>query len=352
VLALLTVCIGLIGETALAQQSAPSPARVRHFMVPYGAKELVSPDGLMLAYFGEEYPAALYVKNLKTDVKTLIARGPDGLNAWSSVSGMSFSPDGKKLVFEAGARQFVAGIYSVNTDGSSVLEGGPGMTVLASDSEARPPVGRYFDTSISEPTYSADGTKLLVRLLVTNGKRDELGRIDHSEDKVFVGLLSPDSSNQKPEMLVEGTPLFWNHDGSGVYYNKRGVVYRFDIPHKMSKRVLDTEDVNKRTDILGRVPGVDAAFTVPSNQDDAKLAVTSLDGTNINQSLEDFAASLPRRDSDGRVLRSVEEAGPHLLMLRYAMPFGSLMHAFKQGELGQLKESGKLDPGLQLVKFP
>lgn len=321
-------------------------------MVPYGAKELVSPDGLMLAYFGEEYPAALYVKNLKTDAKTLIARGPDGLIAWSSVSGMSFSPDGKKLVFEAGARQFVAGIYSVNTDGSSVLEGRPGMTLLASDSEARPPAGRYFDTSISEPTYSADGTKLLVRLLVTNGKRDELGRIDHSEDKVFVGLLSPDSSNQKPEMLVEGTPLFWSHDASGIYFSRLGVVYRYDIAGKSTKRVLDTDEANNKIAILGRVPGMDAAFTVPRNQNDVRLAVTSLDGTKISQNLKDFAASLPRRDSDGRALGPVEEAGPHLLMLRYTMPFGSLMHAFKQGEIGQLKESGKLDPGLQVVKFP
>jgi len=206
--------------------------------------------------------------------------------------------------------------------------------------------------AITNPMYSPDGSKILVQVYVTNGKTDQEGHKDHSEDKSYIGLISPEETNQTPRRLTEGVPLFWSHDGSGVYYNKRGVVYRFDIPRKMSKRVLDTEDVNKRTDILGRVPGVDAAFTVPSNQDDAKLAVTSLDGTNINQSLEDFAASLPRRDSDGRVLRAVEEAGPHLLMLRYAMPFGSLIRAFKQGELGQLKESGKLTPRLQIVKFP
>jgi len=117
VFVLLTDCTWLTAETALAQQSAASPTRVRHFMVPNGAKELVSPNGLLLAYFGEEYPAALYVKNLKTGAKTPIARGPDGLIAWGGISGMSFSPDGKKLVFEAWARQFVAGIYSVNTDG-------------------------------------------------------------------------------------------------------------------------------------------------------------------------------------------------------------------------------------------
>jgi dipeptidyl aminopeptidase/acylaminoacyl peptidase len=317
-------------------------------MLPYGAKDVISPDGRFLAYFGKEYPTALYVKNLKTGQNLLVAKGTNRMADWSNITGVSFSPDGSRLVFGAGpVSPFAGSIYSVRTDGSNASKDGTGATVLATAMTTP-----KFKMAVYQPRVSPDGTKVLVCLLVTNGKHDEQGHSDHSGDKEYVGILLADGKNQTPKKLTEGTPLFWGQSGDSIYYAKIGIVYRYDLASKQSKLVLDTSKVENRIGIAGRVPGTDAIFATLESQKDALLTVISLDGTPVSQRLKDFAATIPRHDADGRVLNAIEDAGPHHLILRYKPTLEFLKHGFKLEEVRQLKESGKLDDGSQEVDFP
>jgi Tol biopolymer transport system component len=341
-----------VSAPALAQKS--SPVQLKHAsFAPVGAKEVISPDGLLMAYFRDENPSGLYVKNLSTGEEKLIAKGPGGIADWEAVSGLSFSPDGSLFVLSAGpAREFEGKIYIIRTDGSSIPKAGEFLVPIASDSKggghsSKGPASKPNDIALSNPQFSPDGSKILVDVLMTSGRRDAEHRIDHSDDKTYVGVLSRDGIKQTPEQLVEGKPLFWSHDGSAVYYTTPGAVNRYDMASKQAKAVLDIS----KSEVVGRVPGTDALFAVDRNQSDAPLTVISLDGSPISQSLKDSAAALPRKDADGRLLSAVEDGGPHKLTLRYKPSFEFVKGGVSPDLVGRLQESGKLDGAMQRVSF-
>ena len=108
-------------QDAKPLQHAPSATKSKRLHAPFGATEVISSDGKYLAHFGQEHPAALYVKNVITGEDKLVAKGVPGPADWMVVDGLSFSPDGSRLVFECASslpRKYVGKVYSVRTDGN------------------------------------------------------------------------------------------------------------------------------------------------------------------------------------------------------------------------------------------
>lgn len=338
----------LVSVSAMAQGPAKTLTQLNNSFLPFGATEVTSPDGTRVAHFGNALPVVLYVRDVNTGQDTVVAKGPIGGAEWGSVNGMSFSPDGSEVVFEASPRMYAGNIYSVLTDGSNATKDGKKPTVLTSDGPLQTTGEPGPTMVITNPMYSPDGSKILVQVYVTNGKTDEEGHKDHSEDKSYIGLISPGESNQTPQRLTEGVPLFWGHAGNVVYYNKRGMVYRYDLGSQQSKAVLDAH----KSVIIGRVPGADAAFVATPDQKSAPLTAVSLDGSAVPQSVKDFAASLPKQDADGRWLGAIEEGGPHKLTLRYKPSFDFLKGGFNPDVAKEMKDSGALSNSTQQVAFP
>jgi len=169
-----------------------------------------------------------------------------------------------------------------------------------------------YDMGVDKPLYSPDGSKILVQVVTTNGNRDRDGRIDDSEDKTYVGLLSANGVKQNPERLVEGTPEFWSSDGTAIYYralsNDRPTLYRMDLETKQSVAVASPDHFLK-------VPGEDAVFV--QNVKGNSISGLRLDGTAVSPELAKTASSIPVKDSEGRFLRAIETGGPHQLLLLY-----------------------------------
>lgn len=341
----LAATAGLASVPVMAQaKSVPQPDSP---VLPFVATDVTSPDGTKVAHFGNALPVVVYVRDVNTSQDTVVAKGPTGGAEWNGVESMSFSPDGSKLVFEAGPRMYMGKIYSVLTDGSNARKDGTKPMVLASDGPLQPTSEPGPIMLITNPMYSPDGSKILVHVRVTNGKTDEEGHKDHSEDKNYVGLISPNEPNQSPQRLTEGAPLFWGHAGNVVYYNKLGVVYRYDLGSQQSKAVLDAH----KFVIIGRVPGADAAFVSTPDQKSAPLTAVSLDGSAVPQSFKDFAASLPKQDVDGRSLAAIEEGGPHKLTLKYKPSLDFLKGGVTPDVMKEMKDGGKLDEATQQVSF-
>jgi hypothetical protein len=345
--------VAAISNPAIAQQVTSDVGKTALTALP-GAKEAISPDGLHKAYVRSEHPTSLYLSNVSSGEEVLIAKGPGGMAEWETVSGISFSPDGSEVVFSADpGRPFEGKIYMVRTDGSSSSKDALQLPVLASDSKrtsekSKATTKRLYDTAIYGPSFSPDGSEVLVEVLRTSGNRDAEGRIDHSGDKVYVGLLSASGRWQAPQATTEGHPLFWSHDGGGIFYITQGAIDRYDIATKQTKTVADASKIN----ILGRVPGADAVFVSTRNQPDAALTVLTLDGTVVSEALKSFAAGLPRQDAQGRLLTAIDAAGPHSLTLRYRPSFGFLKGGVNLDVAKQMKDSGALSNGTQQVAFP
>jgi sugar lactone lactonase YvrE len=316
-IAFAAACAMVICAPAIAQQNAaPQLQVIADFKTtsgPHGAKVAISPDGLLMAHFGEEFPGALYVKNLSSGEDKLIVKGTNEHPDWSVVGSLAFSPDGNRLIFETSpARKYIGEIYTVKTDGSD-------LTVLASDQQrvsdtSDVSANALHDISISKPLYSPDGSKVLVEVYISNSMHDEQG--DDSGNKHYIGLLSVDGVEQTPKKLIElaegEAALFWSSDGTAIYYRKGALIYRVDIETKQSTpTTINTNVFN----ILGRIPGSDAIIV--RNLQSGFITVMNLDGTEVSQDLKDFAARIPFQDSDGRYLRSIDRAGPRQLLLTY-----------------------------------
>ena len=77
---------------------------------------------------------------------------------------------------------YAGNIYSVLTDESNATKDGREPTVLTSDGPLQTTGEPGPTMVITNPMYSPDGSKILVQVYVTNGKTDEEGHKDHSED--------------------------------------------------------------------------------------------------------------------------------------------------------------------------
>ncbi len=332
----------LVASLAMAQQPSAKVAQSVSTTAPIGAKEVLSSDGTLMAHFGKEVPTVLYIKNVSTGEDQPILKRKSYSESFDAVEGMDFSQDGSSIVFEAGhTGPYTGAIYRAKTDGT-------GMTTLATD-QLFPPDGPgikgYHHLGMGWPQYSPDGKNILVSVDVANSKPVD-SHIDYSDSKLFVGMLAAEGSDQTPELLDEGLPLFWSHDSSGIYFTKSGTVYRYDVASKQSKQVLDI----KKVVILGRVPGADAVFTRTMGRENVTLDVATLDGTAANESLKTFIKSIPQQDANGRDLSAIEPGGPHQLLLRYKADLNLLVRQARTREDIQA-EKGQFEGVTQTVSF-
>jgi hypothetical protein len=270
------------------------------------AEGIVSPDGTLEAHLGPRaVDDGLYVKNIANGQDKLIVKEAGGFKEFDSIG---FSPDGSRLIFRAcpplGAACPMPKIFTVGTDGSGLAEIGH------SDFDKKTKI-EYW---VASPMFSPDGKEVLVDV---SAARTETG-VDEKGDRIaptwthYVGILSVNDTAKVPEKLVQGKPVFWNTDGSMVYYVGPEGLTRYDVQGKVSTPVPMPQGAY---DILGKVPGTDAAFV--RNGKDHSMTALNLNGSEVGQDLQEFAASVPTKDSEGRWLRSIDEAGPHHLVLRY-----------------------------------
>lgn len=287
---------------------APSPAPGIRVMA-------VSANGVYLAHlgpYGDSY--GLLVRNLKTSQNKLILKDAGGVG----ISGdLSFSPDGTHLLFTTGfATAYPTTIWMIRPDGSELLQ-------LANETkslDATDPSGKtYRVTYAFNPSFSPDGSKVLVQAVENRGKLDQNGHIDYSNNKYYVALLSPTGSNQVPEILVEGQPLFWSSDGSAIYFanmHKFDHIYRYELAKKQS--TLMPPFINYRDQIIGKVPGQDAVFVWNiRNKAEYTISVVNLDGTAASSDSVETAKKIRLKDAEGRGLSQIQSVEPHQLFLTY-----------------------------------
>ncbi len=146
-----------------------------------------SPDGKRIIYSKYVFSAARG-STTRSEVWTVNVDGTDPQRLLSNALGASYSPDGKKIVFD-GTVAFPggAGLYTANADGTgrhklssdSLLmpefspnskkivyvaynAAGPGIDIFIMDATGKNPTPLTNDRSLNEwPTFSPDGTKIL-----------------------------------------------------------------------------------------------------------------------------------------------------------------------------------------------
>jgi hypothetical protein len=282
------------------------------------SKPTISGDGHLLAHLGRG-SRGLFVKDLTTGEEEDL-KIEQKLDCSDCVIGaLAFSPDGKRLAFNA--RWFVeseGNIYSIGSDGSDLVQLAPG------DASTRKP---YYDMQITNLSYSPDGSSLLA--LVIDKLEQQSGGTQRSgaQYEYYVGLLAADHPRQDPKTLAIGRPLRWSSDGRAVYYfDGRGILSRITL---QNGRTESFPEWDKKLHILGTVPGADAVFVVKDNRKDhgaqcgtnCSVTILNLNGTVADPTLVATAAGIPYRDAEGRYLRSIDGTNQHQLLLRYTEEF-------------------------------
>jgi WD40 repeat protein len=317
-------------------------ARAGQLRGPFGTEFAVTPDGLSTAYFGTEYPGAIYQQNIGSRQKRLILTYGGEYGDWDVVDSLDFSPDARSLLFEAGpARMFTGQIYTLHIDGSAlkVLAGDAQLltgTVTADPKIVSTVKGAFYDIGFSSPLYSPDGKLVLVTVNISNGLRDKQGRVDASQIRSYVGVILPDKERQDPSLLKElksgERVLFWSSDGAGIYYSgEDSLVHRLDILTKQDTSIVNTRDLY----ILGRIPGTD--FVLVRAAGTSVVRICSLNTNIPSPSLSSSVARIPSRDSLGRYLYSVKGAGPQRFLLTYKATFSTASSSGEHSEIMSLQ---------------
>jgi hypothetical protein len=266
----------------------------------------ISPNGTLEVHLGPRaFEDGLYISNLSDGSERKILESVGGYKLFDSAV---FSPDGSHIAIRAcpplGADCGAPAIFTLRVDGEEVTK----------VSESRYDKSTRTEYRVGSPTFSPDGLKLMldVEAVKESETLDENGNRFPRTWAHFVGIVSVSDSSQEPALVAQGKPLFWSVDGSEVYFTGKGGLAKLSL---YDKRPLLIESGSCPFRPLGRIPNVNGAFVQCIK--DRSIRAVMFDGSIPSERWQEIAAAIPRIDNKGRVIASVEGAGPRQLSIRF-----------------------------------
>jgi WD40-like Beta Propeller Repeat len=298
----------------------------------------ISPDGLHVAYLqlvpGDIRSYKLFNKNIATGDDKLIL---DSANGQRITGPVAFSPDGTRLIFTGWGPSAFNGInlnsavYAVQTDGANLIQIAPGdpktATYCTPNVSARSgPLTAGSECGVSDPVYSPDGTKVMLRVVTNPGVRNQDGGLNAAANSAVIGVLPATAKQEEPEKLIDGGLFpFWSSDSSSIYYEKPrdddSLLYRFNLQTKQTTAT----NVSAKGMLL-KVPGTDAILVHKGNSVNV-VALQSGASTSVNAALISTVGNVPLSDAEGRGLDKIEPSldGSRLLVV-YSGAVGGGQH--------------------------
>lgn len=300
--ACLTVLVVAVNSSA---RTKPVTGDTPIMAIPRNA--VFSPDHTLAAHLGPRgFADGLYILNLVTREDKLILKDANGLNIFSN---LTFSPDGSHLMFLAsGPTAYYPGnVFTVRLDGSELIQ----LTDSTTQKELMETDEETNDYDVESASLSPDGKRIMIELVY--GKFLTIA----------VGVISANIVKQNPKPLADGEPLFWNKDGSGIYYRSNDETLHYLALQAPIRSIPLMGRENDR--IVGRIPGTDTVFVVKNDRNvngvncraNCVLTVESLDGAPVNPELTKYAASIPVTDSEGRTLSTIETSDLTHFSIKY-----------------------------------
>lgn len=231
ILLLLAAMLGLsLASWAKAAQSVSVVFSLKT-RLDLGSGVALSHDAKKLAYVGEPM-GALHVVTIKSGQDLVVFKGLGDAMMINRCGHPSFSPDGERIAFSlsGASMSFPSDIFSILLDGTGLKQ------LTHSDSEK--PSGERFPEYYYAPTYSPDGSEILV-WKYDNSQDDEnyvndetRGRVYEHPEKIFpktaedyaqaelkelnsAVIMSADGSRMR--VATKGKPLGWAASGKAIF---------------------------------------------------------------------------------------------------------------------------------------
>ena len=227
-----------------------------------------SPDGSRIGFVSSEfYPEFIGSEagdvqasyELDHGIYVMDADGSDRRRiARVSTRGLSWSPDGEEIVFVT-LNGGVAVIDSEGRDGRYVV----------------PELGRAFSAILYSPSYSPDGTRIVLAAQGWEDYEQSGGRQDY---QIYVVNADGTGLTQITTDRADHWSPSWSPDGGRIAFSSQGAIYAMGADGGNAVKL--TSDVHSGDSVAWSPEGDRIAFI--SNQDDqAEIYVMASDGTGM-----------------------------------------------------------------------